>query len=125
MITLTVNGEQVDCYNGDIVKDTIETSVGTVPFEWSTGFAPEQAIYAIEQFINGTPVEVQSTGQGWIIDLASETHPQAEINTIDFMSNLVNFRWIDSAYTGDCAAQLVFTVETTPAEVAGAITALL
>lgn len=121
MITLTVNGEQVDCYKGDIVRDTIETSVGTVPFEWSTGFTTEQAIYAIEQYINGTPVPVESTGQGWIIDLPSVTHPQAEITMIDFTVDLINFRWHGAEYNGDCAVGFVFTVDTTPEQIATAI----
>jgi hypothetical protein len=125
MITLTVNGEQVDCYYGDIVRDTIETSVGTVPFEWSTGFTPAQAIYAIEQFLAGTPVEVQSTGQGWIIDLPSVTHPQAEITMIDFTVDLINFRWHGAQYNGDCAVAFNFTLDTTPMEVAGAIVGLV
>jgi hypothetical protein len=125
MITLTVNEKDVDCYNGDIVRDTIETSVGTVPFEWSTGFTTEQAIYAIEQYLAGTPVHVESTGQGWIIDLPSVTHPHAEITMIDFSVDLINFRWHGAQYNGDCAVEFVFTVDTTPAEVAGAIVALL
>lgn len=125
MITLNVNGQDIDCYNGDIVKDTIETSVGTVPFEWSTGFTTEQAIYAIEQYINGTPVEVESTGQGWIIDLPSVTHPQAEITMIDFQVDLINFRWHGAQYSGDCAVGFEFTVDTTPAEIAGAIVNLV
>jgi len=115
----------IECYSGDIVKDTIETSVGTVPFEWSTGFEIVDVVYAIEQYLAGTPVEVESTGQGWLIDLPSETHPQAEITTIDFVTNLINFRWHGSAYQGDCAVEFTFTVDTTPAEVAGAIVSLL
>jgi hypothetical protein len=115
----------IECYSGDIVKDTIETSVGTVPFEWSTGFQLDQAIYAIEQYLAGTPVEVQSTGQGWLIDLPSETHPQAEITTIDFVTNLINFRWHGTQYNGDCAVEFTFKIDTTPAEVAGAIVSLL
>jgi hypothetical protein len=124
-LTLTVNDEAVEVYLGDIVKDTIETSVGTVPFEWSTGFEIVDVVYAIEQYLAGTPVEVESTGQGWLIDLPSETHPQAEITTIDFVTNLINFRWHGTQYNGDCAVEFVFKIDTTPAEVAGAIIALL
>jgi hypothetical protein len=124
-LTLTVNDEAVEVYLGDIVRDTIETSVGTVPFEWSTGFEVDQAIYAIEQFLAGTPVEVTTTGQGWIIDLPSVTHPQAEIESVDFDANLINFKWRGAAYGGDCAVEFVFTLETTREQVAGAIVGLI
>jgi hypothetical protein len=125
MLTVTANDQSVDIYRGDIVRDTIETSVGVVPFEWTTGFSPEQAIAAIEAYLDGEPLEVSSTGEGWIIDLPSVTHPQAEITDVDYMTNLINFRWRGSIYSGDCAVGLEFTLETTPAEVAGAIVGLL
>ena len=115
----------VECYSGDIVRDTIETSVGTVPFEWSTGFEIVDVVYAIEQYLAGTPVPVESTGQGWLIDLPSETHPQAEITTIDFVTNLINFRWRGTQYNGDCAVEFVFTVDTTPADLEAEIIAIL
>ena len=121
MIELTVNEQLIRVHSGDIVRDTLKTSVGTVPFEWSTGFAPEQAVYAIEQFLAGTPVEVESTGEGWIIDLPSQTHPQAEITDIDFNTDLINFRWKNSAYSGDCAVEFAFALDTTPEELASAI----
>jgi hypothetical protein len=124
-LTLTVNDEAVEVYLGDIVKDTIETSVGTVPFEWSTGFEIVDVVYAIEQYLAGTPVEVESTGEGWIIDLPSETHPQAEITSIDFEANLINFRWRGSVYGGDCAVEFAFNIDTTPDEVAAAIVGLI
>lgn len=125
MITLTVEGQQVDCYGGDIVNDTLNTSVGVVPFEWSTGFQVTQAIDAIAAYLAGTPVPVTSTGIGWIIDLPSATHPQAEIKEIDFVVNLINFCWRGSDYNGDCGIQFEFTTSTTPAEVAAAIVALV
>jgi hypothetical protein len=115
----------IECYSGDIVKDTIETSVGTVPFEWSTGFEIVDVVYAIEQYLAGTPVEVESTGEGWIIDLPSATHPQTEIESVDFDANLINFKWRGAAYGGDCAVEFVFTLETTPEQVAGAIVGLI
>ncbi|WP_237133816.1 hypothetical protein [Pseudohongiella sp. O18] len=131
MIELSVSGQQVECYYGDIVNDTIKTSVGVVPFEWSTGFAVNDAIAAIENFLAQSgenppqPIIVQSTGRGWIIDLPSASHPQAEITEIDFVTDKIVFRWIGTEYTGDCAVDFVFTTETTPAEVAGAIVGLL
>ncbi|MFA5387884.1 MAG: hypothetical protein WC322_05905 [Candidatus Paceibacterota bacterium] len=125
MIELTANEETVQVYLGDIVRDTLETSVGTVPFEWSTGFVVEQAVSAIEDFLAGTPHTPASTGQGWVIDLESETHPQAEITEIDFVVDLINFKWRGSVYSGDCAVPFVFTLSTTPIDVSAAIEGLL
>jgi hypothetical protein len=125
MITLTVNDQQVDCYSGDIVTDTLSTSVGVVPFEWSTGFQLQQAIDAIAAYLAGTPVPVISTGMGWVINLPSQTHPQVEVTEIDFVVNLINFRWRESVYTGDCAVGFVFTNATTAADLESAIIAIL
>jgi hypothetical protein len=125
MITVLVGDQSVDCYSGDIVNDSVETSVGTVPFEWSTGFALQQMIDAITAYLAGTPVPVTSTGVGWIIDLPSSTHPQAEIKEIDFVVNMINFRWRGSDYNGDCGVEFTFTVDTTPVEVAAAIVSLV
>ena len=125
MITVLVGDQSVDCYSGDIVNDSIDTSVGVVPFEWSTGFQLQQVIDAIAAYLAGTPVPVTSTGIGWLIDLPSATHPQAEIKEIDFVVNLINFCWRGSDYNGDCGVTFTFTVDTTPSEVAAAIVALV
>ena len=127
MIELTVNDETVQVHSGDIVRDTLNTSVGIVPFEWSTGFNVNDAVAAIDNYLAQSdenppePIEVESTGEGWIIDLPSQTHPQAEITDIDFNTDLINFRWKNSAYSGDCAVEFTFTLDTLPQEVAGAI----
>lgn len=125
MLTVTANGQSVDIYRGDIVHDTIETSVGVVPFEWTTGFNRDDAVAAIESFIDGVPLVIESTGEGWILDLPSVTHPQVEITDVDYLTNLINFRWRGSVYSGDCAVTLEFTLDTTPSEVAGAVAALI
>jgi len=125
MITVMVGQSSVDCYSGDIVNNALNTSVGVVPFEWSTGFQVTQAIDAIAAYLAGTPVPVTSTGIGWLIDLPSATHPQAEIKEIDFVVNLINFCWRGSDYNGDCGVTFTFTVDTTPSEVAAAIVALV
>ena len=125
MIILTINEQDIRVHRGDIVNDTLITSIGTVPFEWSTGFSPSQAIAAIEAFMAGTPLEVNSTGEGWLIDLPSVTHPQAEITDIDFDVDLINFRWRNSVFNGDCAVAFEFTLDTSPMEVAGAIVGLV
>ncbi|WP_339859143.1 hypothetical protein [Pseudohongiella acticola] len=125
MLTVTANEQSVDIYRGDIVRDTIVTSVGVVPFEWTTGFNKDDAIAAIEAFLDGEPLEVESTGEGWIINLESESHPQAEITDVDYMVGLINFRWRGSIYSGDCAVSMEFNLDTTPAQVAGAVAALI
>jgi hypothetical protein len=125
MIELTVTDQVVEVYSGDIVQDTLRTSVGVVPFEWSTGFEPQQAIDAIASYLAGTPVTVESTGAGWVIPLPSVTHPAAEVTEIDFVVNRINFRWHNSVYNGDCGIDFNFTLETTPAEVAGAIVGIV
>lgn len=125
MIQLTVNGQAVNVSSGDIVRDTLTTDVGVVPFEWSTGFTVQQAVDAITAYLTGDPLEVQSTGAGWIIDLPSETHPQAEITGIDFVTNLINFRWIGSSYSGDCATPFTFTIDTTAGDLVTAVMGVL
>ena len=125
MLTVTANEQSVDVYRGDLVRDTIETSVGVVPFEWTMGFTFPAAVAAIEAFLDETPLVVESTGEGWVLDLPSETHPQAEITDVDYVTNLINFRWRGGPYTGDCATELAFSLDTTPTEIAGAIVGVL
>ena len=125
MIILTINEQDIRVHRGDIVNDTLITSIGTVPFEWSTGFEPQQAIDAIAAYLAGTPVTVESTGAGWVIPLPSVTHPAAEVTEIDFVVNRINFRWHNSVYNGDCGIDFNFTLDTTPAEVAGAIVGIV
>ena len=131
MLTVTANEQSVDVFRGDLVHDTIETSVGTVPFEWSTGFTAVAAIAAIETHLDydpetdEAPAAIESTGEGWILDLPSETHPQAEITDVDYVAGLINFKWRGGPYSGDCAVSFDFTLDTTPAEIAGAIVGVL
>ena len=131
MLTVTANEQSVDVYRGDLVQDTIVTSVGTVPLEWSTGFTAVAAIAAIKAHLDydpetdEAPAAIESTGEGWILDLPSATHPQAEITDVDYVSNVINFRWRNGPYAGDCAAAFEFSLDTTPAEIAGAIVGVL
>jgi len=125
MLTVTANEQSVDVYRGDLVRDTIETSVGTVPFEWTMGFTVPAAVAVIEAFLDGTPLVVESTGEGWVLDLPSATHPQAEITDVDYVAGLINFRWRGGPYSGDCAVAFPFTLATTPAEIAAAIVGVL
>ena len=125
MLTVTANGNPVEVYRGYLVQDTIDTSVGVVPFEWTLGFTVHAAVAAIEAFLDGTPLVVESTGQGWILDLPSDTHPQAEITDVDYVAGLINFRWRDGPYSGDCAVAFSFSLDTTPAEIAAAIVGVL
>ena len=50
--------------------------------------ACSQAVAAIEAFLDGTPLEVETTGEGWVLDLPSATHPQAEITDVDYVAGL-------------------------------------
>ena len=131
MLTVTVNGSPVDVYRGDLVQDTIVTSVGTVPFEWSTGFTAVAAIAAIETHLDydpetdEAPAAIESTGEGWILDLPSATHPQAEITDVDYVAGLINFKWRSGPYSGDCAVSFDFSLDTTPTEIAAAIVGVL
>jgi len=125
MLTVTANEQEVNVYRGYLVQDTIDTSVGTVPFEWTLGFTVPAAVLAIEAFLDGAPLVVESTGEGWILDLPSVTHPQAEITDVDYVAGLINFRWRGGPYSGDCAEAFDFTLDTTPAEIAAAIVGVL
>lgn len=124
MITIVVDDLTVDCYSGDIVNDIIHTSVGAVPFEWSTGFELQQATDAITAYLAGEAVVPESTGSGWFIYTASLTHPCIEVQSIDFVNNLLNFRW-EGGYPGDCAVAFDFTESTTPAEIVAACASLI
>ena len=125
MLTDTANEQSVDVFRGDLVHDTIETSVGLVPFEWTMGFTVPTAVAAIEAFLDGTPLVVESTGEGWILDLPSATHPQAEITDVDYVAGLINFKWRSGPYSGDCAVSFDFSLDTTPTEIAAAIAGVL
>jgi len=125
MLTVTANEQSVDVFRGDLVHDTIETSVGLVPFEWTMGFTVPTAVAAIEAFLDGTPLEVETTGEGWILDLPSATHPQAEITDVDYVAGLINFKWRSGPYSGDCAVSFDFSLDTAPEQIAGAIVSVL
>jgi len=125
MLTVTANEQSVDVYRGNLVGDAIHTSVGVVPFEWAMGFTVPAAVAAIEAFLDGTPLEVETTGEGWILDLPSETHPQAEITDVDYVVGLINFKWRGGPYSGDCAVSFDFSLDTTPTEIAAAIVGVL
>ena len=125
MLTVTANEQSVDLYRGNLVGDAIDTSVGVVPFEWTMGFTVPAAVAAIEAFLDGAPVAVETTGEGWILDLPYDTHPQAEITDVDYVAGLINFKWRGGPYSGDCAVAFSFTLDTTPAEIAAAIVGVL
>ena len=125
MLTVTANEQSVDVYRGNLVGDAIDTSVGVVPFEWTLGFSVLAAVAAIEAFLAGAPVAVETTGEGWVLDLPSETHPQAEITDVDYVAGLINFKWRGGPYGGDCAVSFDFSLDTAPEQIAGAIVSVL
>lgn len=63
--------------------------------------------------------------QGLIVDLNSQTHPQAEVTGADFVNDTLNFRWIGGPYNGDCSIPFVWTVDTTASDVIAAIEATI
>jgi hypothetical protein len=62
---------------------------------------------------------------GLIVDLNSDTHPQAEVTGADFVNNLLHFRWVGGPYSGDCSIDFEWSITTTSADVVSAIDALL
>jgi len=61
-----------------------------------------------------------------IIDLNSETHPQAEIVAINLIAKTVDFRWIGTSYNGVCNCPYVSEGDIpTEAELKAAIEAVL
>jgi len=38
------------------------------------------------------------------------SHPEIEITGMDFEQSLVNFRWVDGAYAGDCSETFVLSI---------------
>lgn len=124
MITLPISeGVTVDCYRANFVTDTIQTSVGDVPFEWTVDFTIPAVIEAIQNFVAGTPNEVESTGAGWIVPVGER---MVEITDADFMCQKLNFRWIaGSEYSGDCAVDFTFTAESTVGDVITALGSVL
>lgn len=60
-----------------------------------------------------------------IIDLDSETHPQADVTSVDLERGIVNFRWVGAEYSGECAVEYQVNPENFVADCTAAIQSLL
>ena len=45
-----------------------------------------------------------------IVDTGVESHPQISIDGIDLKSEQITFRWLNSAYSGDCSEPFTITL---------------
>lgn len=120
-VTLT-DGSVVTLHRGLFVSDLIRTSVGSVPYEWTPEFDEAGIVAAIEAMLADAPLEVEGNGTGWVLAVGDR---QVEVTDADYDADLLNFRWLDGAYRGDCSIPFAFSKTTTAAEVQGAIAGLM
>jgi hypothetical protein len=45
-----------------------------------------------------------------IVNTGVESHPQISIDAIDMKSEQITFRWLNSAYSGDCSEPFTITL---------------
>ena len=122
MLTVTLaDGTEVILHRALFVSDAIQTSVGDVPYEWTPEFDEAGVVAAIEAAVSGVPLEVDGNGIGWLLPVGER---QVEVTDADYDAGLLNFRWLDGAYRGDCSLAFEFSKETTAGDVQGAIVAL-
>jgi len=123
MISVTLSDETVVMLHRALfVVDVIQTSVGDVPYEWTPEFDEAGVIAAIEASVAGSPLEVEGNGIGWVLPVGAR---QVEVTDADYDADLLNFRWLDGAYRGDCSIPFEFSKETTAADVQSAIASLI
>lgn len=129
-IQLTVSTGEALVHQVDFVLDTItatlpDMGVNVVPFLWTIGTTEADVIAGLDAYIADPCITVQTNASGLIFDTGSATHPQAEITGQDMDSDLLQFRWINGPYSGDCAINFVFTTSTTASDLQSAIVAIL
>ena len=129
-IPLTVSTGEAFVHQVDFVQDTItatlpDTGDAVIPFLWVIGTTEADVIAGIDAYIADPSIAVQTNASGLIFDTGSATHPQAEITGQDMDSDLLQFRWINGPYSGDCAINFVFTTSTTASDLQSAIVAIL
>ena len=129
-IPLTVSTGEAFVHQVDFVQDTItatlpDTGDAVIPFLWVIGTTEADVIAGIDAYIADPSIAVQTNASGLIFDTGSATHPQAEITGQDMDSDLLQFRWINGPYSGDCAVSFVFTTSTTASDLQSAIVAIL
>jgi len=129
-IQLTVSTGEALVHQVDFVLDTItatlpDMGVNVVPFLWTIGTSEADVIAGLDAYIADPSITVQTNANGLIFSTGSATHPQAEITGQDMDSDLLQFRWINGPYSGDCAINFVFTTSTTAADLESAIISML
>ena len=129
-LELTVSTGKALVHQVDFVQDTItatlpDTGGAVIPFLWTTTTTEAGVVAGLDAYIADPSITVESNAHGLIVDTGSATHPQAEITGQDMDNDLLQFRWINGPYSGDCAINFVFTTETTAADLKSAIIAIL
>jgi hypothetical protein len=129
-LELTVSTGEAFVHQVDFVQDTItatlpDTGDAIIPFLWAVGTTEEDVVAGIDAYIADPSIIVEPNATGLIVDTGSATHPQAEVTGQDMDNNLLQFRWLNGPYAGDCAINFVFTTETTAADLESAIIAIL
>lgn len=113
----------VDLLKSQFVNDIIQTSVGDVPYEWTTEFTANDIDAAIQNYLEGTPNEVVGNGVGFIIPVEGR---EVEVLEADYTVDYLNFRWrTGSNYKGECAIVFAFSESTTAADIVAAVAGLL
>ena len=129
-LELTVSTGEALVHQVDFVQDTItatlpDTGDAVIPFLWTTATTEADVVAGIDAYIADPSITVEPNATGLIVKTGSATHPQAEITGQDMDNDLLQFRWINGPYSGDCAISFVFTTETTAADLESAIIAIL
>lgn len=119
-------------HDTDYVADTIMVSFTgvkqdavPVPFLWTVETTLQEVIDGINAWIADPEIVVEPNAHGLIVPTGVATHPQAEITGQDMDNDLMQFRWINGPYSGDCATDFEFTTATTPAQMVGAVLSVL
>ena len=129
-IELTVSTGAAFIHSADFVSDSIkvtlpETGEAVVPLLWTETTTEQDVIDGINLYIEDPEITVEGNWNGLIVPLESATHPSAEVTGQDMDNNLLQFKWLNGPYSGDCATHFVFTTETTTADIVAAIIAVL
>ena len=129
-LELTVSTGEALVHQVDFVQDTItatlpDTGDGAIPFLWTTTTTEADVVAGVDAYIADPSITVEPNATGLIVNTGSATHPHAEITGQDMDNDLLQFRWINGPYSGDCAISFVFSTETTAADLESAIIAIL
>ena len=114
---------QVDFVHDNITATLPDTGDAVIPFLWAIGTTETDVVAGIDAYIADPCITVEPNATGLIFNTGSSTHPQAEVTGQDMDNNLLQFRWVNGPYAGDCAINLVLTTETTAADLESAIIA--